>query len=238
MSRATADFIADQITQHPGSLLCFPSGDTPTGTFKLLVDYARSEKIDFSQCRFVGLDEWVGMDRHIPGSCQHYMYAHLFEPLKIPAAHIVFFNARAKDLDAECKRIDQFIFAHGAIDLLVVGVGVNGHVGLNEPGASVNSYSHHIQLEESTKAGAQKYFSGTQILREGITIGIKHMLQAKTAVVMASGEKKASIIQKIIEGPITEQVPGSILQTHKNCHFFLDQDTSRFLSKNKSYFRY
>jgi glucosamine-6-phosphate deaminase len=229
MSIATANFIADHVTRNPTSLLCFPSGDTPTGTFKLLVEYSKSGKIDFSQCRFVGLDEWVGMDRYIQGSCQHYMYAHFFDVLNIPAERIVFFDARAKDLDHECKRIDQYIFSHGSIDVIVVGVGVNGHIGLNEPGASVNSYSHHIPLEESTKQGAQKHFSGTQVLSEGITLGIKHMLEAKTAVVIASGEKKASVIQKIIEGPITEQVPGSILQQHTHCYFFLDREASQFL---------
>jgi galactosamine-6-phosphate isomerase/glucosamine-6-phosphate deaminase len=223
MSVATANFIAKQLHKKPKSLLCFPSGDTPTGTLKILVNDSLEGKIDFSQCHFIGLDEWVGMDRHDEGSCQHYMFTQFFNPAKIRPEQITFFDAKAKDLGAECNHIDKMIFQRGGFDLIVVGVGMNGHVGLNEPGTSFETYCHSRALEETTKNVGQKYFSSSTPLTEGITVGLKHMMEAQTMVVIASGEKKSGIIQKIIEGPITEQVPGSILQRHENAVFFLDE---------------
>jgi glucosamine-6-phosphate isomerase len=230
MSTATADFIAGEIRKKPDSLLCIPSGDTPTRTLALLVEYAQAKKINFSQCTFVGLDEWVGMDRDMPGSCQHYVYKHFFEPLNIPADRIVFFDARAQDLKKECTRIDDFIFKTGPIDLLLVGVGVNGHIGLNEPGSSFDSYCHHIALAASTREGAQKYFKDDRQVERGITLGIAHMMQAKTVVLIANGAKKAPVLKRIIEGPVTEDVPGSILQNHRHGILFLDKDAASALA--------
>ena len=229
MSAATADFVVDVVAKKPTALLCLPSGDTPTKTLQLLVEYSRAKKIDFSKCRFVGLDEWVGMDRTSEGSCQQYIYTNFFDPLKIPQENIVFFNAKAEDLKKECKLVDDFIFKNGPIDLVLVGVGTNGHIGLNEPGASFNWYSHYIELEESTKKAAQKYFSETKTLHQGITLGLRHILDAKITVVIANGLKKAGIIQKIIEGEVTENIPGSVLQRHANCYFFLDKEAGSLL---------
>jgi glucosamine-6-phosphate isomerase len=223
MSAAAATLIAKQIHNKPKSLLCFPSGDTPTNTLKILVSNSLERKIDFSQCHFIGLDEWVGMDQYDEGSCQHYMYEQFFNPAKIQPQQITFFDAKARDLTVECKRVDNTILQHGGLDLIVVGVGMNGHIGLNEPGTSFNSYCHTSILDEVTKNVGQKYFSSSTPLTKGITVGLKHMMEAKTMVVIASGEKKSGIMQKIIEGAITEQVPGSILQQHKNVIFFLDE---------------
>lgn len=223
LSAATADLIARQIQHKPDSLLCFPSGDTPTGTFTILVNHSKEGKISFSQCHFIGLDEWVGMDRNDKGSCQYYMYTQFFEPAKIPPSRITFFDAKATDLLSECKRVDQMIFDRGPLDLVIVGVGLNGHIGLNEPGTAFDTYCHISQLEETTKKVGQKYFSASTPLKSGITVGLKHIIEARCVVVIASGEKKAGIIKKIITGPVTEQVPGSILQHHQNAVFVLDE---------------
>ncbi|MBL7858004.1 MAG: glucosamine-6-phosphate deaminase [Cyclobacteriaceae bacterium] len=231
MSEATAQFIAKYVKTNPESLLCFPSGDSPTGTLEKLVQAAQRGDIDFSRCWFVGLDEWVGMDKHDHGSCQQYIYMHLFDKLKLPAERIRFFDAKASDLNAECEKVDRYIFDDGPLDIIVVGVGLNGHIGLNEPGSSFTSYSHVVDLAESTKTSGQKYFSQETKLEKGITIGIQHMMEAKTVVVIASGEKKADIIQKIAEGEITENIPGSILQKHPNCHLFLDRAAASRLSR-------
>jgi glucosamine-6-phosphate isomerase len=231
MSAATADFVLDNLKRRPDLLLCIASGDTPTGTLKNLVRESQSGKADFSQAHFVGLDEWVGMDKSINGSCQHYIYSHFFDPLKISKDKIAFFDATSSDLASECKAIDQFLEIHGPIDLLIVGVGVNGHIGLNEPGTSFNTKCHVSQLAESTKAGAKKYFDDLKVLQKGITLGITHLMNAKTIVVIANGSKKANTIQQIIEGPITEMVPGSILQKHPDCYFFLDSEASATLSR-------
>jgi glucosamine-6-phosphate isomerase len=191
---------------------------------------ARSGKLDLSQCRFVGLDEWIGMDKTMEGSCQHYIYSNFFNPLNIAEERITVFNARATDPEKECRRMDNFIFSNGTIDLALVGVGVNGHIGLNEPGTSFDLYCHHAELEETTKQVAQKYFTEDKILTRGITLGLKHILESKTVVVVANGAKKTGIIKKIIHGPVTEYVPGSALQKHTSCHFFLDQEAGALIT--------
>lgn len=222
LSETAADFVRKQLQKKPDSLFCFPSGDTPTGMFGILVEETRRGKIDFSKSKFVGLDEWVGMDRHDGGSCQHYMYQHFFDAANIKPEQIIFFNAKAKNLKDECLKVDEYIFQQGGIDLLIVGVGLNGHIGLNEPGSSFGNYCHVRKLDESTIQSAQKYFTSKTILEEGITVGIKHMLQAKEAIIMASGERKADIIQKIVEGPVGENVPGTAMRGHKNGYCLLD----------------
>ena len=223
MSAATADIILDQVARKPDSLLCFPSGDSPTGTLGLLVRAIHNNQADFSKCKFVGLDEWVGMDRFDTGSCQQYMYDKFFNPAGIRNDQIAFFDAKAKDLQQECTKIDRFIAKHNGIDLVVVGVGLNGHLGLNEPGSSFSNLCHVIQLEQSTKVSAQKYFSNDTVLEKGITLGLKHIASARATIVIASGEKKSAIMQKIVEGPVTEQVPGSIMQTLSHGVIILDE---------------
>jgi glucosamine-6-phosphate deaminase len=230
MSAAAADLVLDQVARKPQSIFCFPSGDSPTGMLRILVRSIKEGKANFSHAKFVGLDEWVGMDRNDTGSCQHYMYETFFDAAGIPADQIIFFNPKAQDLQAECRKVDAFILNNGGIDLIVVGIGLNGHLGLNEPGSSFQNYCHVVDLEESTKTVAQKYFKGTTILKQGITLGLKHITEAKTTIVIASGEKKSAIIQKVVEGPVTEHVPGSIMQTLKHGLIILDEPAASRLT--------
>jgi glucosamine-6-phosphate isomerase len=230
MSAAVADIVLDQLARKPESLFCFASGDSPTGMLNVLVKRVKEGKADFSKSKFVGLDEWVGMDRNDVGGCKHYMYEKFFDPAGIRKNQIIFFDAKAKDLRGECKKVDEAIFAHGAIDLIIVGIGLNGHLGLNEPGSSFESYCHVVDLEESTIKVAQKYFSDSTVLKQGITLGLKHITGAKTTIVIAGGEKKSQIIQKIVEGPVTEEVPGSIMQTLNNGLVIVDEGAGSRLS--------
>jgi glucosamine-6-phosphate deaminase len=230
MSAAVADIVLDQLSRKPESLFCFPSGDSPTGMLNILVKRIQQGKADFTKCKFVGLDEWVSMDRNDVGGCKHYMYEKFFDPAGIRKDQITFFDAKAKDLKAECKKVDAVIFDNGGIDLIIVGIGMNGHLGLNEPGSSFENYCHVVDLEESTIKVAQKYFSDSTILKQGITLGLKHITEAKTTIVIAGGEKKSQIIQKIIEGTVTEQVPGSIMQTLNHGLVIVDEGAGSRLS--------
>ncbi len=231
MSLAAARFVIGYVQRKPNALLCFPSGDTPTGTCKYLADFANSGEADFSQCHFVGLDEWVGMDRNDAGSCQHYLYNHLFNPLNVRPDQITFFDAKAADPEKECGRINDFIGLRGPIDLMLVGVGLNGHIGLNEPGAPFDQYAHLAALDPITQTTAQKYFSRPILLTQGITLGIGHLLESSVAVILASGTKKAGIITQAIEGEITEKLPASIIQHHADGHIFLDQAAAANLTQ-------
>ncbi|HEY4155507.1 MAG TPA: glucosamine-6-phosphate deaminase [Puia sp.] len=231
MSKAVADLILRQVRQKPDSLLCFPSGDSPTGVLKYLAGYSAAGQIDLATCYFAGLDEWVGMDGSKEGSCRHYLDRNLFHPLGIKPERILFFDGLAADLDRECARVDEWLKEKGPIDLMLVGLGMNGHIGLNEPGTDFSVYSHHSVLQQITKKVAQKYFKQETSLQEGITLGLRHFAESGTPVLIAGGLKKAAIIAQSLEGGITTQVPASIVQSLPNGYVFLDQEAASLLNR-------
>ncbi|MFY0544112.1 glucosamine-6-phosphate deaminase [Brevibacillus sp. H7] len=223
MSKSIAQSIIDFLREKPNALICLPGGNTPLGTYRELVTAAKAGRIDFSRATFVGLDEWVGLGIEDEGSCQHFLYHELFHPLGIKESQIHFFDAKADDLAAECRRIDEVIFRHGSLDLIMLGLGVNGHLGFNEPGVSFENYSHVIDLDNVTKTVGQKYFKEQKELTQGITLGIKHIMEAKKVILAADGPKKAEAVQRAIQGEVTPSMPASVLQTHPNAHFFFDK---------------
>jgi len=226
MSRTAADLVIEQVKQKPASLICFPSGDSPAGMFKCLVADAQNGKVDFGQCYFVGLDEWVGMGKDDDGSCTQFLNEHFFGPLNIRPPQVKFFDAKAADLDAACRDIDTFIRQYGPLDMMIVGIGMNGHIGLNEPGTDFNLYAHHAPLDPVTITVGQKYFKKETLLTEGITLGLKHLQEAKIPLLIASGSKKAGIINRALQGEVTEQLPASIFQTLPSSVVLLDEDTA------------
>lgn len=229
LSRETAKFISEYIKRKDDSLLCFPAGDSPAGTFRYLIEAAREGTVDFDNVRFVGLDEWVGLSRKDEGSCTNFMFDNLFVPLHIDPSRIQFFDACAADLSAECGRIDRYIFNQGAINLMLVGVGMNGHIGLNEPGVSPELYSHLVDLDPVTKTVGQKYFKRPTPLEKGITLGMKHLMEADMAILIVSGSKKAEIAKKLVEIDPSPAVPASLVKNHKNAYLFLDKAAAALL---------
>lgn len=226
MSEAAAELVAQQLAEKPSSILCFPSGDSPTGMLNHIVQLANDGKIDLSQSHFVALDEWVGMDENDEGSCSYYFKHHFFSKLNKSFKSITMFNAKADNLDAECERINTFISSKGGLDIMMVGIGMNGHLGLNEPGTPVDLYAHHSALDPVTVQVGQKYFNKETALTGGITLGLKHLAEAGKAILIASGAKKADIIHESLQGTVTTEVPASILQTLSNAFILLDQDAA------------
>ena len=223
MSRAAADLIIGQVNSKPNSLLCFPSGESPTGVFKYLVADAKAGLVSFDECYFVGLDEWVGLGKEDYGSCTRFLWEHFFEPAGIAASKMHFFDAKAADLDNECDKMNTFIMQHGSLDIMMVGIGMNGHIGLNEPGTDFNLYAHYAPLAETTIIVGQKYFTRPTILSKGITLGLKHLQEAKLPLLIASGAKKVGIISQSLKGPIGTQVPATIFQTLPHGLVLLDE---------------
>jgi glucosamine-6-phosphate deaminase len=223
MSRAAAGLVIQQVNSKPDSLICFPSGESPVGMFNCLIAAASEGRVDFSRCYFVGLDEWVGMGKDDEGSCTNFLYEHFFTHMQIKPDKMNFFDARADDLDAACKAMDDFIKLHGPLDMMLVGIGMNGHIGLNEPGTDFNLYSHHAPLTPVTISVGQKYFKQQTPLHEGITLGLKHLQKAKMPVLIASGAKKAEIIARAFEGEVSNKLPASIFQTLPSAHVILEE---------------
>jgi len=223
LSEATALLIAEAIREKKHSLICLASGHTPVGVFQVLAREVNDNKLDLSHCTFLSLDEWIGIDPDDSGSCLAMLKKDCFEPLHILPHQIEFFNVQTRDLETECNRINSLIEHHEGLDIMLVGVGTNGHIGMNEPGTSFNSYAHMSNLAEETKSVGQKYFDKPTVLSLGITLGLRHLREAKLPIVMASGEKKAAIIAKGITQPPTEEIPVSIAQLIPQGYVMLDE---------------
>lgn len=226
LSAAAATLIIDVLQKKPDALICIASGDTPLGVCNYL---GKSDPKLFSKCTFVGLDEWVGMDENDEGSCKFGIYQYLLKPLNIPTERIQYFDAKASDLDLECRKINQFIDSHGGVDVMLVGVGMNGHIALNEPNTSFETYAHVSDLEEITISVGQKYFTKPTILTQGITLGLKHLQEAKYPILIANGIKKASVIKKALTETITEIFPASIIQKIPHSLVMLDYEAAHEL---------
>jgi 6-phosphogluconolactonase/glucosamine-6-phosphate isomerase/deaminase len=154
----------------------------------------------------------------------------IIKPLNLQPEQVHLFNALTVDLPAEVEKTNILVLSLGGIDLMLVGIGMNGHIGFNEPGASFTSYAHITRLDEFTQQVGQKYFKSATELKQGITLGLKHLLEAKRAILIANGSKKASIIKQVLEGEISEQLPASIMRTHRNGLFLIDQEAASLLT--------
>ena len=226
LSEATANVIINVLIQKPEALICIASGDTPLGVCKFL---AQSDRKLFEKCTFVGLDEWVGMDENDEGSCKYGIYQNLLIPLNIPTERIKYFDAKAEDLSSECRKINEFIVSRGGLDVMLVGVGMNGHIALNEPNTPFDTYAHISDLKEITKSVGQKYFTKDTILTQGITLGLAHLQEAKLPILIANGGRKADVINKALNGEITEQFPASIFQKLEHGLVMLDFEVAEKL---------
>lgn len=223
MAEAAGEHIIELVKNKPDSLLCFAGGDTPLLTLEYLVEAAKKGKVDFGECSFVGLDEWVGLGREIKGSCRQTLFDHFFD--RVPGlldSQICFFDGLAKDMNAECKRVDEFVANHGVIDFMLLGIGMNGHLGFNEPGVSVDTYCHVIDLDEVTKKVSVKYFDEEVNVSKGISLGIKHITEAAEVMLMANGEKKADIVKLTIDTEPTSDVPSTLAKNAKNAVLYID----------------
>jgi glucosamine-6-phosphate isomerase len=224
LSRLAAQIVIRQVQKKRDSVFVFPGGDTPIGMLSELVSAVQTNQVDFAGCTFISLDEWVGLNGNDEGSCRYTLNRHFYDPAQIVHSQIHFFDAKATDLHAECKKMDDLIAACGGIDLIVLGIGLNAHVGFNEPGISWDSLCHVVELDEITQTAANKYFpNGTEHVHKGITIGMRHILECKQAVLLANGDKKKEIVRRVVLGPAKTSVPASALQNHPNCCIIVDE---------------
>lgn len=229
MSQQAADDLIE-ITAALGSPLISPaSGDSPAGLYKEIVNRVNQNAIDISSWNFVALDEWVGMNGNDEGSCRFHLNNQLFVPLQVAENKIAFFDGRANDLQLECERIENFINQHQVIDIAIVGVGMNGHVGMNEPGTFPAVRSHVCQIDPITAQVGQKYFKEKRELSEGITLGLGNLLEAKNVFLLVSGSKKAEIVKRMLEEEISEQLPATLLRHHPRLRIYLDKEAASLI---------
>lgn len=225
-----SDFAAQQIIStvqgNPKAVLCLAAGDTPRLTYQKVVDLAHKSNTSFSDITFIGLDEWVGIGPAVEGSCYHFLNEVVFSPLSIKNERIFFFNGMAADLQAECKRIDATINELGPIDLVLVGIGMNGHIGFNEPGIDPQLGVHVVVLDTVTTNTGQKYFKEEKPLTLGVSLGIAQIMASGKVLLLANGLKKADIIRKTMQENISNAIPASFIRNHPNGMILLDKEAA------------
>lgn len=226
LSLKTAEKIAEVIRHKPTALLCFPAGETSFGTFEHLIRMNREKKISFKSCRIVGLDEWLGLGRMKSENCLSFLKKHFFDHIDYSVENLCFFDGEATDPEAELIKTEDFLKEHGPVDMMLLGVGMNGHLGLNEPGTSFDLYSHITELDDVTRRVGQKYFSGDVKLSRGITLGIKNILDSKMAILQVSGARKKPVVTRLLKDELTTDFPASALRLHKNSYLLMDKEAA------------
>lgn len=226
LSEAAATTIAEIVNNNPRAVLCLASGNSPGGTFVALA----RKNINWSECTFISLDEWVGIPAHNTGSCRYMVQEYLFKPLNIRPEQIFFFDGMATDLEGECRKIDEKVAELGGLDVILVGIGLNGHIAMNEPGRPWHLYSHVSELAQSTIEVGQKYFTVSTPLTLGLTVGLRYVQEAKVSILIANGTKKAPAIRQALQGEVGEEFPASIFQTLPNGLVMLDEQAAELLA--------
>lgn len=224
MSRKAANILSAQVILNPTCVLGLATGSSPVGMYKQLIAWYEKGDLDFSQVKSVNLDEYVGLAPTHEQSYRYFMQTNLFDHVNIDPANTNVPNGLAADPAAECRRYNQVIRDMGGIDIQVLGMGHNGHIGFNEPGEAFELETHVVDLQESTiNANARFFESRDDVPRQAMTMGIKSIMQARQILVVVSGEDKAEIVKTAFTGPVTPRVPASILQMHPNVVLVGDQ---------------
>ncbi|MGN0452089.1 MAG: glucosamine-6-phosphate deaminase [Acutalibacteraceae bacterium] len=215
LSRQAANIISAQVILKPDSVLGLATGSSPLGTYKQLIEWYEKGDIDFSEVTSVNLDEYVGLDGTNGQSYRYFMNKNFFEHINIDINNTFVPNGCAVDLAGEGKRYDEHMAELGGIDLQLLGIGLDGHIGFNEPDKYFVKSTHVVDLHESTiKANSRFFASEDEVPKRAITMGMVSIMQAKKILLIASGKAKRDILEKAFYGPITPEIPASILQLH------------------------
>ncbi|MFR8272587.1 MAG: glucosamine-6-phosphate deaminase [Roseburia hominis] len=224
MSRKAANIISAQIIMKPDCVLGLATGSTPVGTYRQLIEWYEKGDLDFSRVSTVNLDEYRGLTHIDPQSYYYFMQENLFDHVNIDKAATHVPDGTNPDAADACAKHEQIIKSLGGIDLQLLGLGNNGHIGFNEPGAAFEKETHLVDLAESTiRANARFFTSIDEVPKQAYTMGIRTIMQAKKILVVVSGEGKADIVSRAFFGPVTPEVPASILQMHPDVTVVCDE---------------
>ena len=235
-SIVAARIIAQLVRRKPDAVLGLATGSTPLATYRALVHMHREEGLDFSRVTTFNLDEYVGLPPEHPQSYHAFMEEHLFRHLNIPRERIHIPNGLAADVPAECAAYEAAIVAVGGIDLQLLGIGTDGHIGFNEPSSSLASRTRIKTLTAQTRQDNARFFgSAAEVPLHVITMGVGTIMDARQVLLLAFGERKAPAIAAAVEGPITAMNPASILQMHPVAKCLLDEPAAARLTRLEYY---
>ena len=233
-----ARVIAHELRANPHLVLGLATGKTMESVYRQLVRMHQAEKLDFSLCSTFNLDEYVGLFPSDPNSYRHYMDQHLFRHVNVDLRNTHLPNGLATDLDAECRKYEALIQRFGGIDLQLLGIGKAGHIGFNEPLSALRSRTRVKALTPTTlKQNAPAFGGEDKMPRRAITMGVGTILECRRCILLATGESKAEVIAKAVEGPITSMISATTLQLHARCTVVVDEEAAGQL-KEKDYYRW
>ena len=224
MSRRAAGIVSAQIIMKPDCVLGLATGSTPIGLYKQLIEWYRNGDLDFSGVRTVNLDEYKGISRENDQSYYYFMHQNLFDHVNIPAGNTHLPDGMEPDSEKECRRYEELIQSMGSVDLQLLGIGHNGHIGFNEPADAFDKLVHCVNLTQSTIEANKRFFaSAEEVPRQAYTMGIQTIMRSKKILIIANGEGKADIVRDAFFGPITPMVPASVLQLHNDVTLVADE---------------
>lgn len=224
MSRKAASIVSAQIIMKPDCVLGLATGSTPVGLYKQLIEWYRNGDLDFSGVRTVNLDEYKGISRENDQSYYYFMHQNLFDHVNIPAGNTHLPDGMEPDSEKECRRYEELIQSMGSVDLQLLGIGHNGHIGFNEPADAFDKLVHCVNLTQSTIEANKRFFaSAKEVPRQAYTMGIQTIMRSKKILIIANGEGKADIVRDAFFGPITPMVPASVLQLHNDVTLVADE---------------
>lgn len=230
MSLAASRFIAGQIYLNPKSVLGLATGSTPLLMYKMLIRIHKEIGLDFSEVISFNLDEYIGIPTDDINSYCYFMYKNFFNHVNLKQKNIHIPNGNAKNIVAECYKYDVLIEEQGGIDLQVLGIGHNAHIGFNEPDIKFEATTHKVELDEETVIANSRFFSNIEkVPRFAISMGIKTIMHAKKVILLASGKDKAEAVYKAIYGGIRPEIPASILQLHRDVIIIVDEEAAELL---------
>src|SRR3989454_9716226 len=233
-----ARIVAHDLRANPHLVLGLATGKTMERVYRQLVRIHKDQKLDFSLCRTFNLDEYVGLFPSDPNSYRHYMDQHLFRHVNIEPRNTHLPNGMASNLDAECRRYEGLIQRFGGIDLQLLGLGKAGHIGFNEPLSALRSRTRVKALTPTTLKQNASFFGGEdKVPRRAITMGVGTILESRRCILLATGDSKADVIAKAVEGPITSMISATTLQLHPKCTVVVDEEAASQL-KEKDYYRW
>lgn len=225
MSRAAANLISSQVTMKPDCVLGLATGSTPIGAYEQLIKWYNKGDIDFSEVTTINLDEYRGLPADNDQSYRYFMNEHLFNHVNVRKDHTYVPNGLEPDSDKASADYDKIIAEAGGIDLQLLGLGHNGHIGFNEPADEFPKGTHCVDLAQSTIDANSRFFASMdEVPKQAYTMGIRTIMQAKKVVVVVSGKDKAEIVKKAFFGPVTPQVPASVLQLHSDVVLVGDEE--------------
>ncbi|HEY8891537.1 MAG TPA: glucosamine-6-phosphate deaminase [Clostridium sp.] len=227
MSKKAALMIASQVTLKPNSVLGLATGDTPLGMYKELIKLYNKNEVDFKEVRTFNLDEYYGIDRENLQSYYYFMNANLFNSINIARENINMPDGMAKDVNASCIEYEKNIKELGGIDMQVLGIGGNGHIGFNEPNVNFEAETHLVNLDEGTIEANSRFFDSIEdVPVKAISMGIKTIMNSKKIILLANGINKAEAIERAVKGKINPNIPASILQLHNDVTIILDKEAA------------